>query len=103
MSIAHATDTTYTSLRDAAGVVVVDFHAAWCAPCKALSPILDEISEENPEISVVKVDVDAAPNSATAAAITSVPTLLFYKDGALVDEIRGATSKRALLAKLPAN
>ena len=79
---------------------LIDFSATWCAPCKALAPILDDIAAAKPDISIVKVNIDDAPAAAAAAAITSVPTLLFFRDGELYDEIRGAASKQAILAKL---
>jgi len=100
MTVLTANDANYANLTSTSGVVVVDFWATWCAPCKALAPILDDIAAAKPDISIVKVNIDDAPAAAAAAAITSVPTLLFFRDGELYDEIRGAASKQAILAKL---
>ena len=81
--------------------VLVDFWAVWCGPCKMVAPILDEIAETHSEtLTVAKLNVDENPLTASAARITSIPTLNVYKGGELVKQIIGAKPKAALLAEL---
>lgn len=83
------------------GVVLVDVFANWCGPCKALSPVVTEISEQYKDrIKVGKLDVDKNPNTPGKYNILSVPTLLFFKDGKLADTQIGLISKQALEKKL---
>ena len=80
--------------------VVVDFWAAWCGPCRAVAPVLDELSKEYVgKIKVVKVDTEAHPDIAMAYGIVSIPTLNFFKDGALVKSLVGARPKATLQAQ----
>ena len=65
----------------AKGDVLVDFYATWCGPCRMISPLIDEIAEENTNLTVVKVDVDKYPNIATKYGIMSIPTLKVFKKG----------------------
>ncbi|MCX7796910.1 MAG: thioredoxin [bacterium] len=81
--------------------VLVDFWAEWCMPCKMLSPIVEDISQElSDKIKVVKVNVDENPDLATSYGIQAIPTLLIFKDGSVVGEIVGYVSKKALKDKL---
>lgn len=83
------------------GVVLVDFFATWCGPCKMLSPVLDEISNEmNGQVRVLKVDVDQSGDLARQFGIMSVPTMITFKDGKPVDKAVGFSSKATLKAKL---
>lgn len=63
------------------GVTAVDFFATWCGPCRMMSTILEEVEESNPEINIVKVDVDENPNLARKFGIMSIPTIIVMKDG----------------------
>ena len=82
--------------------VVVDFWAAWCGPCRVMSPILEEISEERDDLRVVKVDVDANQQVAARYGVLSMPTFMVFRDGAPVGQIVGSRPKKRLLADLEA-
>ncbi len=69
------------TISAADGIVLVDFWAQWCGPCKMMASVLDEIEAEHPEITVAKVDVDDNPDIASQYQITSIPTLIVFKDG----------------------
>lgn len=84
------------------GVVLVDFFATWCGPCKALSPILDELAEKLPEVKIVKVDIDADSELASEYRVMSVPTMKIFKDGALMESMVGGRPLDELKAKLEA-
>ena len=84
-------------------LLVVDFYATWCGPCKKLSPTLDEVSEELGEpVNIVKVDVDESEDLAMDYGIRSVPTVLFFKNGQQVDKFVGALPKSEIVAKIQA-
>ena len=81
--------------------VLVDFWAAWCGPCKMVAPVLEEIaSDKAGELRVVKLDVDANPNTARDFQVVSIPTMILFKNGKAVKRIVGAKGKAALLREL---
>ncbi len=80
--------------------VLVDFWAVWCGPCKMVSPIVDAIAEEKDDIIVGKVNVDEQPELAQQFGIMSIPTLLVFKNGEVVNKQVGAVPKEAILALL---
>jgi thioredoxin 1 len=85
------------------GVVIVDFFANWCPPCRRLSPMIDEFVKEFKDILFVKVDKDKLAGLASEYGIQGIPTLLFFKDGQIVDSVRGLRDKdeyRSLFKKL---
>ena len=73
--------------------VLVDFWAAWCGPCTMLSPIVEQLAEEHPEISFGKINVDEAPELAQQFQVSAIPTLVLFKDGKAVDVSVGVKSK----------
>lgn len=82
-------------------LLVVDFFATWCGPCKKLSPTLDEVSEEfGDRVNIVKVDVDESEDLAMTYGIRSVPTVLFFKKGQQVDKFVGALPKSEIVSKI---
>ena len=83
--------------------VLVDFWAVWCGPCKMIAPFVEELAGEyQGKAKVGKVDVDNNPNISTTYGIRSIPTILIFRDGKIVDQIIGAVPKQALAQKLDA-
>ena len=83
--------------------VVVDFFASWCAPCKMIAPILEELQTEFSDAAkIVKIDVDMAKGIAKTYGVRGVPTLVFFKDGEVVDKVVGVLPKAALAEKISA-
>jgi thioredoxin 1 len=77
--------------------VLLDFWAPWCAPCRMLAPIVDEIATERPDLKVVKVNVDEEVELAAEYGIMSIPTLVVFEKGEVVNKITGARPKEAIL------
>lgn len=82
-------------------IVLLDFFATWCGPCRMISPIIDQIAEENADIKVGKIDVDQDGDLAAQFQIFSIPTLIVMKNGEPVEKAVGARSKEEILAMLP--
>lgn len=80
--------------------VLLDFYADWCGPCRMVSPLVDEIAEENPQYLVGKINVDEEPGLAAAFGVASIPTLVVIKDGKVVQKSAGARPKAQILAML---
>jgi len=89
-------------ILDYPGVAVVDFWAVWCGPCKMISPIITEIGEQYPEVKVGKMDVDYNPDTAIEYGIRSIPTVLFVKNGEVVDRHVGTAPKSLFFEKVEA-
>ena len=99
-----ATNTSFDELLADGKLVIVDFWATWCGPCRMLSPLLDEVEEEMADkITVVKVNIDDADEIAMRYRIMSIPTLLFFKGGELVDKSVGAMPKNVLVDRINKN
>ncbi|NLO44252.1 MAG: thioredoxin [Candidatus Cloacimonetes bacterium] len=95
------TDLNFKEITES-GVVVVDFWAAWCGPCRMIAPTLEEIAQERQDVVVGKLDVDMYPQLASKYGVMSIPTLLFFKDGELKDSSIGVVPKNVLLNKIDA-
>ena len=101
MSVIHISKNNFESevlLSDKP--VLLDFWAPWCGPCRMVSPILDEIAAEKPEIKVGKVNVDEQPELASQFGVMSIPTLVVMKNGKIVNQAMGARPKGAILSML---
>ncbi len=85
---------------DFKGVSVVDFWAVWCGPCKMISPIIEEMASQYPQIKVGKLDVDSNPDTSIEFGIRSIPTILFMKDGEVIDRHVGTGSKTFFFEKV---
>lgn len=78
-------------------LTIIDFWAEWCSPCRMLAPILDELAREyNSDVKFTKLNVDENPETARAFGIRSIPTVLFYRDGKVVDQAIGLLPKKEL-------
>lgn len=100
MAITHATDATFANETES-GLVLVDFWAPWCGPCKMIAPVLEELdSEMSDKVKIVKLDVDDNQQTAAEYGIMSIPTLLILKDGQPVDKVVGFQPKEALAGRL---
>ena len=78
------------------GLVLIDFFATWCGPCKMLSPVIEQVEREHPELKVVKVDVDEAPAIAAKYGIQAIPTLFLLKEGKVINSSMGYINKNQL-------
>lgn len=82
-------------------LVVVDFWAEWCGPCRMIKPVLEELSKEYGEdVVIVGVDVDSYPNVSASQSIRGIPTIGFYKNGLMVDRIVGAVPRSEIKSKI---
>jgi thioredoxin 1 len=94
-TIVHLTDASFdAALAEHSVAVIVDFWAEWCGPCKAIAPVLEELAGEYAgRVTVAKVNVDEHPGLAARFQVRSIPTLLFFKGGQVVDQLIGAMPK----------
>jgi thioredoxin 1 len=101
MAVKHTTqDTFQKDVAEHKGLVLVDYYAEWCGPCKMTSPIIEELAEEIKTMKFVKVDVDANQDLVSEQSIFSIPTFMIYKDGKVVSQFVGGRSKEDFLAEI---
>lgn len=102
MAVVHLTDQNFAvEVLKSDVPVLVDFFAVWCGPCKAMSPVIDELSVAyDGKVKICKLDVDQSPESSQKYGVMSIPTLLFFKSGENVDSLVGLQSKEKLEEKL---
>lgn len=85
---------------DEKGLVLVDFYADWCGPCRMTAPIIEELANEEKNVKFVKVNVDENPDLASQYQIFSIPTFLIFKDGKVVHQFVGALSKEGFIDEI---
>lgn len=96
-------DSNFEELSAKGLLMLVDFGAQWCGPCKAVSPIVDELSDKYGSEAVIgKVDIDESPDLCEKFGIRNIPTILFIRDGEVVDKIVGAVAKEKISERLTA-
>ena len=100
MSVISINKSNFVEVKNSPKTVLLDFYAGWCGPCRMVSPIVDEIANENPDILVGKINVDEEPELASAFSVMSIPTLVVLKDGKIVNQSMGAKPKAQILAML---
>lgn len=101
MSETTFTDSNFqTEVLDAKGVVLVDFFATWCGPCKAMGPVIEELAHEAKNAKIGKLNVDDASRTASQFSIRSIPTIIIFKNGKEVKRLSGFQEKDALLKVL---
>ncbi|WP_217586904.1 thioredoxin [Lentibacillus saliphilus] len=97
MAIVNVTDQNFAA-ETAEGLVLADFWAPWCGPCKMIAPVLEDIDAElSDKVKIVKLDVDENQETAGKFGVMSIPTLLLFKDGNVVDQVVGFQPKEALV------
>lgn len=96
MAIVKVTDQTFTN-ETKEGLVLVDFWAPWCGPCKMIAPVLEDLDQEmGGKLTIAKLDVDENQETAARYGVMSIPTLLLFKNGEVVDQVIGFQPKEAL-------
>lgn len=100
MSILIVNKNNFDSVKNSDKPVLLDFYADWCGPCRMVSPIVDEIAEENPQYLVGKINVDTERELAQKFRVLSIPTLVVIKNGKVIHQSAGARSKDEILAML---
>lgn len=100
MSILSINKNNFESVKNSDKTVLLDFYADWCGPCRMVSPLVDEIAEENPQYLVGKINVDEETELAQAFGVASIPTLVVMKGGKIVSQSAGARPKPQILAML---
>lgn len=100
MSVHAVTKVNFDDFKKSDKTVLLDFYADWCGPCRMVSPIVDQIAEENPQYLVGKINVDNEPELAQAFGVVSIPTLVVMKNGEVVAQSAGARPKQQILDML---
>lgn len=100
MSVSMVNKNNFEQVRNSEKTVLLDFYADWCGPCRMVSPLVDEIAEENPQYLVGKINVDNEPELAQAFGVFSIPTLVVMRNGKVVNQSVGARPKQQILAML---
>ena len=102
MSVIVVNKDNFESIKASDKPVLLDFYADWCGPCRMVSPLVDQIAEENPQYVVGKINVDDSPELATQFGVVSIPTLVVLRGGEIVSQATGARPKAQILAMVDA-
>lgn len=101
MSVQHVNSSNFeTVVKQSEKPVLVDFWASWCGPCRMIAPAVEEVAAQRPDILVCKVNVDEAQELAISYGVSSIPTLLVFKNGQVVNKSIGAIPKEKILELL---
>lgn len=100
MSVIKINKNSFEEVMKSEKKVLLDFYADWCGPCRMVSPLVDEIADENSQYLVGKINVDQEPELAQTFGVSSIPTLVVMKDGKVVSQSVGAMPKPQILAML---
>lgn len=105
MSVLHFTDANFKSeVLDSATPVLVDFWATWCGPCRMVAPVVEELAKEYAgKVKVGKVDVDENSRTASAYGVMSIPTIMIFRGGKVMEQVVGALSKGQLKSMIDSN
>ncbi len=97
MSVLNISKENFEEIKNGSKPVLLDFYAVWCGPCRMVSPIVEEIASEHPEVVVGKINVDEEPELAQQFRVVSIPSLFVLKNGEVVNSAIGARSKAEIL------
>ncbi len=100
MSVITVNKNNFEEIKNSGRTVLLDFYADWCGPCRMVSPIVDEIAEENPQYTVGKINIDNETELAQMFGVMSIPTLVVLKDGKVANKSVGARPKDQILDML---
>ncbi len=100
MSVLSVNKSNFETIKNSEKPVLLDFYADWCGPCRMVSPLVDEIAQENPQYLVGKINVDEGAELARAFGVASIPMLVVMKNGKIVSQSVGARPKPQILAML---
>lgn len=100
MSVLHINKDNFDSVKTSEKLVLLDFYADWCGPCRMISPIVEEIAKENPQYLIGKINIDKEPELAQQFHVLSIPTLALVKDGNVINQLIGAKPKEVILNML---
>lgn len=100
MSVLIVNKDNFDSIKTSQKTVLLDFYADWCGPCRMMAPIVEEITEENPQYLIGKINVDKEPELAQKFNVLSIPTLVVIKNGNVINQSAGARRKEDVLAML---
>lgn len=97
MSVVSFNKDDLENVKNSGKIILLDFYADWCGPCRMLSPVVDEFAEENPDFVVGKINVDKEPELSKEFGVSSIPLLVVMKDGKILNKSVGAKSKQQIL------